>query len=341
MASRSVGLLATTLAVVCVTILLPSALSQCDCNGHGACGAYQVCECWPNWQGVQCAERVCPFGIAWSDHPTADNTAHAYAECSNAGICDRKSGMCKCMAEFEGDSCSRTKCVKDCNGHGMCIDDPSMPPQSILYDRWQKQKCDCDSGWTGNDCSLRACPKGDDPLTSNYFTHEVQTITIGDGDSTTPITGAFTLAYTDVYGGEWVTRPIKALDAQSTDAEVTNSAMILRRTLLDIPNNILTGVSVSAVKSGHNVVYSITFNGLNAGNQDQLVCGYLGCALSGCHPYYVGIGGGSKPTCAVETVTHGNHDVFECSNRGTCNTNTGLCKCLTGFSGVACEEKRL
>ena len=32
------------------------------------------------------------------------------------------------------------------------------------------------------------------------------------------------------------------------------------------------------------------------------------------------------------------HQLVECSAAGTCNRDTGLCDCYTGFSGDACQR---
>ena len=42
---------------------------------------------------------------------------HRYAECSNAGVCNRVSGECECYDMFDGAACSRMKCP------GTVIDD--------------------------------------------------------------------------------------------------------------------------------------------------------------------------------------------------------------------------
>jgi hypothetical protein len=59
-------------------------------------------------------------GRAWADVPTSATTAHAYAECSNRGSCDRSSGTCTCFTGFTGPACNRMSCPNDCSGHGVC-----------------------------------------------------------------------------------------------------------------------------------------------------------------------------------------------------------------------------
>jgi hypothetical protein len=50
---------------------------------------------------------TCPADKAWVDVPTAASVAHALAECSNQGVCDRATGKCICFEGFEGDGCQR------------------------------------------------------------------------------------------------------------------------------------------------------------------------------------------------------------------------------------------
>jgi len=44
-------------------------------------------------------------------------------ECSNNGVCDRSSGLCKCRSGFEGSACERMKCggTPTCSGRGRCL----------------------------------------------------------------------------------------------------------------------------------------------------------------------------------------------------------------------------
>jgi hypothetical protein len=136
--------------------LLALATAECPnaCSGHGTCGARDSCACYQNYQGNDCSERTCYFGIAHVDTPKGDlnadgyvsgplttvitgsevypwgtselypnadaNEGHFYMECSNKGICDRSTGQCECFDGYEGTACVRASCFFDCWGHGTC-----------------------------------------------------------------------------------------------------------------------------------------------------------------------------------------------------------------------------
>merc|ERR1711871_704156 len=268
---------------------------------------------WEQWPGDY-------YGAG--QHDGAQDEGHFYMECSNRGICDRKSGECECFDGYTGVGCSRLSCPESCSGHGTCetVDElrqqnPAWqqfsvetykdsaelyaeisansndgtnvvlleandyikighhPPMKISavagtkitlysefpetlpygthawkvfkYDLWDATKnraCKCDPLWTGNDCSLRKCPFGDDPLTVVSYDPETEgtlgTNFMNTGTSSTtasahalyvgyspyrqkaerqtleidsfhrPNSGTFSLTFTDEYGDEWTTRPI-------------------------------------------------------------------------------------------------------------------------------------
>jgi len=116
--------------------------------------AKDMCECYKEFQGNDCADRTCLFGRAHADTPKGDidmdqdlksplwildnsqqhpagtyeyfnpdalsDEAHFYMECSNKGICDRSTGLCACFDGYEGNGCQRTVCPGKCSGHGTC-----------------------------------------------------------------------------------------------------------------------------------------------------------------------------------------------------------------------------
>ena len=57
--------------------LVGFAAAECPnaCSGHGTCGAKDSCSCYQNYQGNDCSERTCYFGIAHVDTPKGDLNA--------------------------------------------------------------------------------------------------------------------------------------------------------------------------------------------------------------------------------------------------------------------------
>jgi hypothetical protein len=146
------------------------------CSRHGFCKSYGKCECYTRpgstelaWIQSDCSERTCPKGISWASHATSDSVAHAKAECSNAGMCDRKTGHCDCHPGYTGISCQRTTCPNNCNHKGRCVSQEFMAFEasktySEPWDATKEHGCVCDAGYRGPDCSLQECPTGDDLL---------------------------------------------------------------------------------------------------------------------------------------------------------------------------------
>lgn len=102
------------------------------------------------------------------------------AECSNMGLCNRKTGACECFDGYTGESCQRSSCPNDCSGAGKCtqvwqiVEDVSENAayygeyvnllSYVAFDKNQLRGCVCDAGRSGPDCSLVDCPSGADPL---------------------------------------------------------------------------------------------------------------------------------------------------------------------------------
>lgn len=179
------------------------------CSGRGTCDTVNSkCNCFngfgsasdiAQYKAPDCSARTCPADRAWVDIPTGATTAHALAECSNMGICDRTTGRCRCFAGYEGEACQRSACpgASPCTGHGKCMSIKSMAgesnaepfgppssyggfPDSTTWDEDKIQGCVCDSAWPvgygagarqqtqwyGPDCSKKRCSGGDDPRTA-------------------------------------------------------------------------------------------------------------------------------------------------------------------------------
>ena len=165
-------------------------------------------------------------------------SGHAYTECSNAGVCNRKTGECECQQGFEGAACQRLVCfgypgywygyhgrISPCSGHGTCrtitsIVDGSLQDAHDSYNLWDKQlstACECDRGFYGGDCHLRTCKKDVDPVYLDdfalvsygryYFSFLASdpNATLSDGASGRAY---FRLRVFDNQGEGWLTSPI-------------------------------------------------------------------------------------------------------------------------------------
>jgi len=155
-----------------------TALAACsnECSGHGTCRGYGFCHCHHDeggidhaWTQHDCSDRTCPKAMAWVDYVTADSGGRRRMECSNKGICDRKTGECQCFAGYDGRACNRALCPNNCNDRGRCVTQEQIAYEasktySAPWDALKQMGCVCDKGARGPDCSLEECPSGPDVL---------------------------------------------------------------------------------------------------------------------------------------------------------------------------------
>jgi len=165
-------------------VLLPKK-DSCTCFSHtGFIGSpvYQ-------FTGADCSLKTCPYAASHNGGALSSNAAGTSAgtayhtqhmECSNKGLCNRKTGACECFDGYTGEACQRTSCPNDCSGAGICtelwqiVEDVMEDTtyygtylNSITYtafDSTQLRGCVCDQGRSGPDCSMIDCPSGPDPL---------------------------------------------------------------------------------------------------------------------------------------------------------------------------------
>jgi len=373
--------------------LLSVAYGACPnaCSGHGTCGLSSKCSCQQRWVGNDCSLRECPYGLSWivnddnTDVPAGGTLGgyHPYGECSNRGTCDRDTGECQCVDGYEGRGCRRTSCPNACSGHGFCrfnyeinsnykgYGDDHITQQvkytKQMWDASKTRQCVCDRGYEGIDCASRICPKGDDPLTEcnenpGISKNDIQHIVFLTSGATYGADKFFSLTFTDMYNGEYTTRPIHTNinGATTGSTQITTWATEIEAALEELPNFAIPNCTVTATKvtsPADAYLVAIEFvDPANSGEQDLLVVSDADVDHNNAkmQPRFEKTGGGSSKILVahkytsgtVNTATHqealGDNTLeehVECSNRGTCDGDSGTCACYEGFTGEACHQQ--
>lgn len=188
------------------------------------------------------------------------------------------------------------------------------------------------------------CLKGDDPLTTVYSKGTAQVNHIQNIEFTTSSAAsagdALTITFTDLYGADWTTRPIAA-----TAATWAGLSQSIEAALEALPNQVVKDVTVVETTDNNGAseatttkfAYTVTFEA-NTGTQNLLVLNTNGCEIDGCQPRIQGLVGVSDKKVSVEQFS-GTTEASECSGRGNCDSETGICECTEGFTGEACEQQ--
>jgi hypothetical protein len=310
-----------SLFILSSTVYIVSGRCPNLCSGHGDCTQDSRCVCWradkihdTYWTGADCSLRECPRGSAWSDKASGNEVAHQMAECSNRGHCNRATGNCICqkgqdMVIFDGAACERLTCPNDCNGHGACTNLLHIAKTHggvydyaghirYQYDNWDASKiwsCECDRGYEGYDCSLRKCPKGDDPLTPGN--PEVQSVScIG--------VHKIQLGFNDEYT-QW-------LKAGSTTDEIRDALQSLE-SIDDVEVSFQNTGANSCSSSSPPQVMMITFH-RPGGDVGPLTMN------------------GQGNTISIFENVKGTTENLDCAGRGICDQESGLCVCNFMFA---------
>ena len=207
-------------------VIGPGCGKKNSCSGNGRCDyCTSTCTCNQGFGSIEdqaravandflpdCSSRACPVGPSLgsivrydTEHNGTYNKIsqhmHGLMECSANGLCDRKTGRCKCTTGFSGAACQKMDCggTPTCSGRGRCLPMKrlassleALPLSSVRVDyvnvnqsqqaSWDGNMghtCVCDSSWPvgllsgqtqlaeyfGPTCEKRRCPSGDDPNT--------------------------------------------------------------------------------------------------------------------------------------------------------------------------------
>jgi hypothetical protein len=190
------------------------------------------------------------------------------------------------------------------NGDAVSYTYGAIPNDPATWDHDKVQGCYCSEGFEGYDCSLLSCPYGDDPITKLGQFNEVQQIFCQE----TTTDGSFTLSFRQ----------------QKTTSLSYNSKV----------------ADVKAALESLSTLYAVSvyLDDENADATTTPVCSVSGTTW---HIEFLSPTGDvpnvKATTDAIEAFTitertKGNKEWIECSGRGLCDHETGLCECAAGFA---------
>jgi hypothetical protein len=314
----------------------PSA-NDATCSGHGRCNEITMtCICNAQYGGHNCNKLFCPMGAAWFDEATVSNVAHAPAECSNRGICDRTSGTCMCQNGFSGSACDRLTCPVDdsgrvCSGNGLCLsmqnfgsfrrnDEGILDPVEygsfhdtvkhfVHAEAWDARHiygCSCERQYNSMSSTNEVIPQGFDCSRKKCRSGSIletinENLEVQSLSCSLPASAEFQLSFR-----ESKTSWIAASAAAST----------VLASLESLP----TVGLVSVNGTGCNI--DVTFI-TELQNIPKLSHAIRGTDLDG--------DGLQDEDIQVSIQSYGHRIAKECSDNGLCDENTGLCSCFEGF----------
>jgi len=269
------------------TAFVDTPLGDLDHNGAVSPSSYSKVQ-WSQYKQPE----VWPTSAALGGFAAQPGETHFAVECSGKGSCDRALGVCECYDGFTGAACQRTTCPNSCSGHGICYTVGEIASKALnsklvqsaygesiysgisksvdykLWDSDKNQACVCDPGYSGIDCSLRSCPRGDDPLTTLPYTcglsacrNEIQSFSIDGGQDKG---GAYSLVFTDLDGNSFETDVFKLItDTSSDDYDAASNEEAIKQAIEALPNNVagVVDVATAIAPAGTDNAFSYSVGG--------------------------------------------------------------------------------
>lgn len=308
-----------------------------ECSGRGKCNRGSgECEFDIGYTGAACQRTSCPN------------------DCSGKGVC-------RTLREIAALKLNKLQ-YASMGGHKLM----SGVQDAFDYTLWDADKvtaCVCDAGHSGADCSKRQCPRNDDPLTNGArwcggtaCTWEVQSFTVSDSPLTT-----YRFGYTDSHNGTYfvyvsldvssTANGFVAIKDQATLAPgPLTSAGILQSALRGMLTGSLQRVEVyplgnatATPGSDSTRTFLVTFVGVGGTVSPLTIEPAYGPGQLWYNPYHTSYNAAvpNEASRQIVTVKAGNYEEIECSGRGNCDTETGICSCAQGYSGEACQNQNV
>jgi len=317
------------------------------------------CDCDRGFGGYDCSERLCPRG----DDPLTQHTDCTTFQ-EDVQVLDFVSEQRACEGYFsltfktsnggtfttkpiylDLDECSNSLCG---SGGDVCVSDITQTCTSVsTCGELLQATCEhADTIGCEWDSSAVVCKADDDGCSTGW--------TATDADSNTVCAAKNYCVYT------------------YTNPSAATTAAAIEEALEALPNFAIPDVTVSYADKEDGKFY-VTFNHKsNSGKQNLLQCSNAQSASStASEPFHANVAAQPRfeplvaeyrenfpykkklnawAACKVTHQTshwvnsdgadeYEEHDV--CSNRGSCDTETGLCVCGDGYSGEACEEQTI
>jgi EGF-like domain len=336
-----------------------------ECSGKGSCNrATGECECAVGYTGAACQRSEFGYSTAAEGQRfprlSFSFSRHFQFAAACPNDCSGK-GVCRTLREIAGLQLNK-KQYASMGGHKLM----SGVQSAFDYTMWDADKataCVCDAGYGGFDCSQRACPRGDDPLTNGKrwcggedCTYEVQAFTVSDSPSTT-----YRFGYTDSFNGTsytYVTLDVSATangyvapkDQSTLASGPLTTAGILQSALRGMLTGALQRIEVyphgnaTATPGADSTrTFLVTFVGVGGKVAPLTIEPAYGPGQLWYNPFHPSYNAAvpDESSRRVVTVKAGNYEEIECSGRGNCDTDTGICSCAAGYSGESCQNQNV
>jgi len=286
-----------------------------ECGGFGHCDRLTgSCVCREGYTGAACERMKCPLALS-----TNADGSRVQVACSGHGQCRSLNEAASFRPYNEHNRAEAFDGTVRLNGKSK---DYKLGRQD-WDDGDRIQGCVCDEGWEGNDCSLRSCLVGDDPLTTNQ-TNDQQLVECACA-SGVPCEGTFRLKFR---GQSTKPIPFNATAeylAHFLELLPTISAGGIRARNVEHPGAVLCSRDGEATR--------VTFTKeLGALPQLDVVAADPSLEVT------VAAGGNSSYFFPWISSVRGSKEELKCSGRGTCDRRNllgdghGVCTCYEAFS---------